>query len=117
MTIQSVAVRTISRFAPRNARTGGALSGLVYCYIALGRQTKLDSTFYSESGGILGFSGTIWEMQRFGIYSADWHSVEGPSCRRRSYVGKAAAGDAVPFFHFDVRLRKAREMTEKCWYC
>jgi hypothetical protein len=47
MTIQSVAVRTIFRFAPLAARTGGALSGLVYCYIALGRQIKLDWPFYS----------------------------------------------------------------------
>jgi hypothetical protein len=28
-------VRTIFRFAPRDERTGGALSGSVYCYIAL----------------------------------------------------------------------------------
>jgi hypothetical protein len=41
-----VAVRTIFRFAPRDARTGDALSGLVYCYIALGKQAKLERELF-----------------------------------------------------------------------
>src|SRR5271170_2068881 len=114
MTIQSVAVRTIFRFAPRDARTGGALSGSVYCYIALDEQTKLDWTFYSQREDLRWYSEAFCETWKLGIYSTDWHSVVWPiriDSTREWLARRRRAARSL-----DARLRRVEKMAGKCWY-
>src|SRR5580704_6630655 len=113
MTIQSVKVRTIFRFAPRDARTGGALSGPVYCYIALDRQAKLDWPFYSPTLGILRIFRRAWGRLEDLVYIAPVGMVLVADAGRTREGRSGKIGRFVPS---DARFPTTGKVAGKCWY-
>jgi hypothetical protein len=89
------------------------LSGLVYCYIAPGRQAKFNGPFYPYSWNFEDYPKGLGEIRRLGIYSTAWQGVLGPMPIEH---GKAGAGKVRRFVVSDARFRTTQKMAGKCWY-